>query len=820
MVTKTKAESLRKHILPSAGAGGRNSKGRSTYTYRNRWKIIPNSSNSKCLDLDLSDFDTTDVDTSDDEDDSSESSYESSSSQDSDFVSCFSDNSCDTWEESEGYYSDVTEVDPLDPMDIDPLESKGGGHVLVQIDELSRMLTQYLRCACGEKRGKLTTTTVGISSRLDYFCCACENKYSLEPELTTHASAERDDANTEHEKNVISKKIKSHAMNQRMILLAQLLGQSKKGASFIAGMLDISSKIDSMDWTKLEDGVGQHEIVVAEKIMEENREEEVEGTAPDERGKHCIGVGADMGWQSGGTTYNSPSGHAILEGEKFRKALALMVYNKYCAYCIWAKKRGGQAKPHVCCKNYEGSSKGMEAKGILSMVTFLWNKTKLAVTRYVSDRDSTTRSVLEPIVVSTRKHKGKLPADHYPITFFTDPNHIVRCFGSKVYKLSRASKKKSRMSRSDAPRLKRNFSYWARKGNKGCIIIYRRQSRAVVEHHFNNHTYCSDDFCKMKGTPVEENEQNKKYRSKKEHPKLYEQAMAVLDKYTDETSLRELMHTMSTQKNESMNRVAMRFAPKHVCFSKSMALTYRLHMAVGINSVGHLQFYTRLFALVGLAMSTITLTVFERLDKSDSYHQSQKKTPKYRSARAHKRNAAMIKELKKEEEDRVKGMSYGIQKEEKEKKKRESAGKKGAKTCKHCQSTSHSRITSLACPMNPKNKKCVGNSQQDMICLPVNIPMELNEENTAGDGGGASFVDGGMVAGIVTPDKASAVEGMPRVAMTQVGDELCLEQDLAETSSEKGLKLNNSNGLDTSTTYDTGKYRHTKKFDDTINMVD
>jgi hypothetical protein len=53
---------------------------------------------------------------------------------------------------------------------------------------------------------------------------------------------------------------------------------------------------------------------------------------------------------------------------------------------------------------------------------------------------------------------------------------------------------------------------------------------------------------------------------------------------------------MSSQKNKAMNKSIMRYAPKDRTYARSMSLTSRINMAIGINCMGHGKYYERLFA--------------------------------------------------------------------------------------------------------------------------------------------------------------------------------------------------------------------------------
>ena len=83
-----------------------------------------------------------------------------------------------------------------------------------------------------------------------------------------------------------------------------------------------------------------------------------------------IVVSFDMGWQKKGSghTYDSISGHAFMSGARARKILACMICCKLCGVCTVTEKVGKEPEEHECCKNYKGSSKGMEAFVVLELV--------------------------------------------------------------------------------------------------------------------------------------------------------------------------------------------------------------------------------------------------------------------------------------------------------------------------------------------------------------------------------------------------------------------------------------------------------------------
>ena len=78
----------------------------------------------------------------------------------------------------------------------------------------------------------------------------------------------------------------------------------------------------------------------------------------------------DMGWQkrSSGRRYESSSGHAFVIGGRRKGVIRMVLYSKACRKSDAAENIGEEAEEHECPKNFEVSSKSMEASAILNMV--------------------------------------------------------------------------------------------------------------------------------------------------------------------------------------------------------------------------------------------------------------------------------------------------------------------------------------------------------------------------------------------------------------------------------------------------------------------
>ena len=106
-----------------------------------------------------------------------------------------------------------------------------------------------------------------------------------------------------------------------------------------------------------------------------------------------------MGWQkrSSGRGYESYSGHAFIIGGRSKGVIGMVLYSKAFRKCDSAEKRGEEAEEHEYPKNFEGSSKSMEASTILKMVEDAFYNRFFIIDVIFSDNYSTIRTVLKHI---------------------------------------------------------------------------------------------------------------------------------------------------------------------------------------------------------------------------------------------------------------------------------------------------------------------------------------------------------------------------------------------------------------------------------------
>jgi hypothetical protein len=159
------------------------------------------------------------------------------------------------------------------------------------------------------------------------------------------------------------------------------------------------------------------------------------------------------------------------------------------------------------------------------------------------------------------------------------------------------------MTRMDSTRLAKNFGYMARTLNGRPEEQYEDAAKAVLEHHFDSHEYCGD-WCKRKNETLQQRKTSGKYyRCKKSDAKLYLVLQEKLARFLSKDKLIEMAHGLDTNMNEAFNNICTWFSPKNKVYAGAYSLNNRIAFAVGINSVGVLVYFKRLFRKLGIQMT-------------------------------------------------------------------------------------------------------------------------------------------------------------------------------------------------------------------------
>jgi hypothetical protein len=180
---------------------------------------------------------------------------------------------------------------------------------------------------------------------------------------------------------------------------------------------------------------------------------------------------------------------------------------------------------------------------------------------------------------------GKLPLSHPVIEFLANKNHRVRTNAKHFFELSYSTKTVSIYTNNDAERMKRNFSYFIHMYHIQPFPLIMRASKAVLEHHFNNHKFC-DEWCPLKKWSEEERIWKPlKYRCKEADEKLYLQFQKIHSSFTTEEGLPDLYHEVHSNKCESINGFNTKFLPKKKHFCLTIANPGCTYLAIGLSWV-------------------------------------------------------------------------------------------------------------------------------------------------------------------------------------------------------------------------------------------
>ena len=117
-----------------------------------------------------------------------------------------------------------------------------------------------------------------------------------------------------------------------------------------------------------------------------------------------ITVTYNVGWKkrSSGRRYDSSRGHAFIIGGSSKGIIRMVLYSKACRKCDSAENRREESEEHEWPKNFEGSSKSMEASAVLKIVQDAFYNRFFIVDVIVSDDYSSIRAVLKHSSIDVR----------------------------------------------------------------------------------------------------------------------------------------------------------------------------------------------------------------------------------------------------------------------------------------------------------------------------------------------------------------------------------------------------------------------------------
>ncbi|XP_062581909.1 uncharacterized protein LOC134243696 [Saccostrea cucullata] len=266
---------------------------------------------------------------------------------------------------------------------------------------------------------------------------------------------------------------------------------------------------------------------IAAESMSDALQKELE-MMNEEMNENGLVVAVDAGWQKRGSgkTYDSLSGHCSMVGPLSDKVLSYSLRSKNCRVCSVAESTNKNPAAHECSKNWEGSSKAMDADMVIEMVQDLQKSKGITIDGIIGDEDSTTIARL----------KANVNAD---IKKLSDKNHLKKLFTNSLFTLK---KKHSTLTLSVI---------------KWCNFINNPNLKYKSLPH---------------GKPLKDRF-------------LQDDLKEVFSSYASHSD--RLSCLGSTQSNESFHRMVSAKAPKTHHYSSSSSLRYRVAACVAQKNVGH-----------------------------------------------------------------------------------------------------------------------------------------------------------------------------------------------------------------------------------------
>jgi len=148
---------------------------------------------------------------------------------------------------------------------------------------------------------------------------------------------------------------------------------------------------------------------------------------------------------------------------------------------------------------------------------------------------------------------------------------------------------------------------------------YVERSKAVIEHHFDNHVHCGS-FCHRKDQSAEELAASTKYYQHKENDKeLCSVLQHVFERFITLDALKEVGHDMDTLVSKSLNNTMSWVAPKNKTYSTTQSLRNRISVAVRINALGIYAYFARLFRELGIDLPEDVAHYLKQVDARRTY---------------------------------------------------------------------------------------------------------------------------------------------------------------------------------------------------------
>jgi hypothetical protein len=154
---------------------------------------------------------------------------------------------------------------------------------------------------------------------------------------------------TEHKNNHdVLDPFDAYDLNLKMVLTMQQMGKAEASFESIRSSLGIESTAVK-GYSTYEQKISLTHIRLAERILQENLEQEIEATRMltdyegDENGKCGLRIAINNGWthRASGRCYKSPTGQILGQGLAAGRFVGVQLYSKNCRKCKMGKFHDG-----------------------------------------------------------------------------------------------------------------------------------------------------------------------------------------------------------------------------------------------------------------------------------------------------------------------------------------------------------------------------------------------------------------------------------------------------------------------------------------------
>lgn len=269
------------------------------------------------------------------------------------------------------------------------------GYILIDLNILSKVLGECVCCkVCGGPISlhEDSEATNGLARKLIIDCASCKYTQSF--------------WNSDKCKDNL------YEVNVRYFYGLRAIGKGHSAAETMCAVLNMPRPPCKID--KYTGFIGGY----VESVACESMKSAANDAAESNDGKTDIPVAFDGTWQKRG--YSSKNSVATVTSVDTGKVIDFQILTKHCYKC----KSGNQAE-HICDRNYEGTSGGMEASAAIEIFSRSMNKRGVCYTKFLGDGDSKAYNS----VVAARPYGDKI------ITKLECVGHVQKRMGTRLRKL-------------------------------------------------------------------------------------------------------------------------------------------------------------------------------------------------------------------------------------------------------------------------------------------------------------------------------------------------------------------------------------------------